>query len=55
MASFALDTDYHKVMRQKMEELVKTLPVKEYKIYVDNGPMDDRLIAELSWDWLSWQ
>jgi epoxyqueuosine reductase len=48
MASFALDTDYHKVMRQKMEELVQTLPVKEYKIYVDNGPMDDRLIAELA-------
>jgi epoxyqueuosine reductase len=48
MASFALDTDYHQVMRQKMEELVKTLPVKEYKIYVDNGPLDERLIAELA-------
>jgi epoxyqueuosine reductase len=48
MASFALDTDYHQVMREKMEELVKTLPVKQYKIYVDNGPMDDRLIAELA-------
>jgi epoxyqueuosine reductase len=48
MASFALDTDYHQVMREKMEELVKTLPVKHYKIYVDNGPMDDRLIAELA-------
>jgi epoxyqueuosine reductase len=48
MASFALDTDYHQVMREKMEELVKTLPVKEYKIYVDNGPLDDRLIAELA-------
>ncbi len=48
MASFALDTDYHQVMRQKMEELVKTLPVKEYKIYVDNGPIDDRLVAELA-------
>jgi epoxyqueuosine reductase len=48
MASFALDMDYHQVMRQKMEELVKTLPVKEYKIYVDNGPLDDRLIAELA-------
>jgi epoxyqueuosine reductase len=48
MASFALDTDYHHVMREKMEELVKTLPVKEYKIYVDNGPLDDRLIAELA-------
>jgi epoxyqueuosine reductase len=48
MASFALDTDYHQVMREKMEELVKTLPVKEYKIYVDNGPLDDRLIAQLA-------
>jgi epoxyqueuosine reductase len=48
MASFALDTDYHQILRQKMEELVQTLPVKEYKIYVDNGPMDDRLIAQLS-------
>jgi len=48
MASFALETDYHQVMREKMEELVKTLPVKEYKIYVDNGPMDDRLVAELA-------
>jgi epoxyqueuosine reductase len=48
MASFALDKDYHQVMREKMEELVKTLPVNEYKIYVDNGPMDDRLIAELA-------
>jgi epoxyqueuosine reductase len=48
MASFALDMDYHQVMREKMEELVKTLPVKEYKIYVDNGPLDDRLIAELA-------
>jgi epoxyqueuosine reductase len=48
MASFALDTDYHQIMRQKMEELVKTLPVKQYKIYVDNGPMDDRLVAELA-------
>jgi epoxyqueuosine reductase len=48
MASFALDTDYHQVMREKMEELVKTLPVKEYKIYVDNGPLDERLIAELA-------
>ena len=48
MASFALETDYHQVMREKMEELVSTLPVNEYKIYVDNGPMDDRLIAELA-------
>jgi epoxyqueuosine reductase len=48
MASFALDKDYHQVMREKMEELVKTLQVNEYKIYVDNGPMDDRLIAELA-------
>ncbi len=48
MASFALETDYHQVMRAKMEELVKTLPVKEYQIYVDNGPIDDRLVAELA-------
>jgi epoxyqueuosine reductase QueG len=48
MASFALEIDYHQVMREKMEELVKVLPVKEYKIYVDNGPMDDRLVAELA-------
>jgi len=48
MASFALETDYHQVMRDKMEELVKTLPVTEYKIYVDNGPIDDRLVAELA-------
>jgi len=48
MASFALETDYHQVMREKMEELVKTLPVKEYKIYVDNGPMDERVVAELA-------
>ena len=48
MASFALETDYHQVMREKMEQLVKTLPVKEYQIYVDNGPIDDRLVAELA-------
>jgi len=48
MASFALDTDYHQVMREKMEQLVQTLPVKEYQIYVDNGPIDDRLVAQLA-------
>ena len=48
MASFALEEDYHQVLRRKMQELIEVLPECTYQLYVDNGPVDDRLISYLA-------
>jgi epoxyqueuosine reductase len=48
MASFALNEDYHQVLRRIMSELVSVLPECTVQTYVDNGPVDDRLIAYLA-------
>jgi len=48
MASFALEEDYHQVLRRKMRALIEVLPECQTQVYVDNGPMDDRLVAYLA-------
>lgn len=48
MASFALDKDYHLVLREKMDQLSELLVGYQTQLYVDNGPIDDRVVAYLA-------
>lgn len=48
MASFALEEDYHFVLRRKINALLDILNNHQNEFYVDNGPVDDVLCAYLA-------
>lgn len=53
VARYSWGTDYHLLMKKQLQDFVDTVQVKlgktiAAKIYVDDGPMQDRVVAERS-------
>lgn len=48
MASYAMNRDYHFVLKEKIERIANKLNIDKYEICVDNSPIDDKLIAKLT-------
>lgn len=48
VASYALETDYHIVLKKLLEELAIHMELEHYDICVDNSPISDKLCAVTS-------
>ncbi|MGD9910532.1 MAG: epoxyqueuosine reductase [Candidatus Izemoplasmatales bacterium] len=46
-SNYTFGLDYHIALKKRMQEAMSSIPL-EYKMYVDNHPLDERLAAELS-------
>lgn len=47
-ARFAFGEDYHLVVTEKLEAVAKALKLKNYEIFTDNSPYDEKLLAYLA-------